>query len=121
MGESRSLDERVTEKEAQLQKTLQKANQYKAQLKKLQARKADEDRRRRTHKLIVAGGALAAVYGKVLDEDEITEVTEFLKQQRDDGFFDVGMKKMKPEEPRTIPEENEKQNIDQLFGGFFSF
>lgn len=121
MGESRSLDERVNEKEAQLNKTLQKANQYKAQLKKLKARQSDEERRRRTHKLIVAGGALAAVYGKVLEEDEVAEVAEFLTQQMRSGIFMIGMPKVNTEEQNTRVEEYEKKNEDILFGGLFDF
>ncbi len=87
MSEPRSLDERLLEKETQLKKLLEKADQYKAQLKQLQNRKADEDRKVRTHKLIVCGAKIASVFGRPLEEDESKRLAAFLREQKTNGTF----------------------------------
>ena len=87
MSTPRDLGDRVAEKEAQLKKALEKAELYKAQLKQLQAKKDTQDRKRRTHNLIIAGAELAALYGRVLYPEEVRQVIAFLRQQKDAGFF----------------------------------
>ena len=87
MSEPRSIEERVAEKEAQLEKVLKKADQYKAQIKQLEARKSEEERKKRTHKLIVCGAEIASIFGKPLEEDEVKQLSVFLKNQVETGAF----------------------------------
>ena len=122
MGEKRTLEARVQEKEKQIKRALEKAEQYKNQLKQLQNRKADEERKQRTHKLIVAGAELAALYERVLEVDEVHELIHFLRQQKETGRFDV-VKRENPikEEKAEAQEETKEQENNFDFGGLFNF
>ncbi len=109
MSEPRSLDERLLEKETQLKKLLEKADQYKAQLKQLQIRKAEENRKIRTHKLIVCGAEIASVFGRPLEEDEVKSLAEFLREQKDDGILAFLNKDITQLEGVDIPELKTKE------------
>lgn len=117
----RSLEVRVSEKEAQLEKALQKAEQYRAQLKQLQSRKRNEDQRQRTHSLIVCGAELAALYGKVLDKDEVLTVVDFLRRQKENGIFTIP--ETKPESQEASAEDLQEMDTENgnLFNGLFDF
>ena len=121
MGEARSLEDRVADKEAQLKNALAKAEKYKVQLKQLQTKKANEDRKQRTHKLIVAGAELAALYGKTLEKDEVLAVVNFLRRQKEAGIFTISeTKETIAEDPKEPITETKVDNGD-VFGGFFVF
>ena len=51
----KSYEERITEKEDELQKALDKLNQIKKQKKALERRQREQERKARTHRLIVIG------------------------------------------------------------------
>jgi hypothetical protein len=121
MGEPKSWETRVAEKEAQLQRALRKAEQYKEQLKQLQTRKANEERKQRTHRLIVAGAELAALYGRVLDQDEVLAVVDFLRQQKDNGLFTLEKTETAVTEKAKEPELEAKTENAELYGGLFDF
>lgn len=86
-SEARPFDIRISEMENRLKKTLEKAEQQKAQLRDLQTKKANEERKQRTHQLIICGAELASVYGHTLTKDEVLAVGQFLRTQKDAGFF----------------------------------
>lgn len=118
---ARSLAERVAEKEAQLEKAQKKADQYKEQLKQLQARHRSEEQRQRTHKLIVCGAEIAALFERVLDQDEVLVVVNFLREQKELGNFTLEKTKTaETEEPRK-PEKNTDQDNNDWFNGMFDF
>ncbi len=116
---AKPLKDRVAEKEAQLQKTMDKAERCKAQLKKLKDRQDNEERKERTHKLIVCGAELAALYGHVLSKDEMSSLVDFLRSQKDAGIFTFSESgEAISQEPK---EQNEKNELDSFFGDFFGF
>ena len=121
MAEPKSWETRVAEKEAQLQRALRKAEQYKEQLKQLQTRKANEERKQRTHRLIVAGAELAALYGRVLDQDEVLAVVDFLRQQKNAGTFTLEKTETDVTENTQEPEMEAKQENENFYGGLFEF
>ena len=118
---ARPITERVAEVKAKREKTKKKLDQYDEQIKRLEKQDADEKRRQRTHALVVCGAELAALFGKVLDKDEILTVVNFLREQQSAGIFTLEKQKPKvTEEPRE-PEEKTERNESNLFGGFFDF
>lgn len=118
---ARPITERVAEVKAKREKTKKKLDQYDEQIKRLEKQDADEKRRQRTHALVVCGAELAALFGKVLDKDEILTVVNFLREQQNAGGFTLEKQKPKvTEEPRE-PEEKTERNESNLFGGFFDF
>jgi hypothetical protein len=119
--DARSHDERVADLQARRDKARKRAAQYDEQIKRLERKAAEEERKQRTHSLIVCGAEIAALFDKVLDQDEIYTVVNFLREQRDLGFFTLEKAEMAAKE--TDREEAEKRSDDfgDLFGGFFDF
>ena len=86
----RDFETRIAEAEAKLQKAIEKAEKEKARLKQLQTKKADAERKERTHLLIVCGAEIAALYGgQHLNIEEIHAVVDYLKQQKESGAFSI--------------------------------
>ena len=118
----RSVEIRVAEKEKQLEIAMQKVQQCKNQLRDLNNRKSDEERKKRTHQLIVLGAEVSALYGHTLTTDEVHAVINFLRQQKEEGVFSIEEKKFEELETREEAEEKEKEQEDAFgFGGMFSF
>ena len=111
----RSLEMRVQEKQEQLERTLKKAEKYKEQLKQLKSRAKTVEYKQRTHKLVVCGAQLAALFEHVLEEEEIYQVVNFLREQMKLGRFELVKKEMVvPEEPKI--EQEEKKTIEEVWG-----
>ena len=106
MSEPRSFDIRISEKEEQLKKALEKVKQYKAQIKTLQTKKRNEDQRQRTHNLIVCGAEVAALYEHVLSKDEIILLVNFLKEQKEQGVFTIENPHSDSENNSSVPEND---------------
>ena len=118
---ARPIIERVAEVKAKREKTRKKLEQYDEQIKRLEKQDADEKRRQRTHALVVCGAELAALFGKVLDENEILAVVNFLREQQNAGAFTLEKQKSAvAEEPRE-PSENTQSIEGEPFGGLFNF
>lgn len=118
----RSIEERVAEKEKQLEAALQKVQQYKNQLRDLNNRKSNEERKKRTHQLIVCGAEIASLYGHTLSTDEIHAVINFLRQKKEEGVFSVAENEQTQLEAREETEEETKEQEDEIgFGGMFNF
>lgn len=117
----RPYEERVAEVKAKRDKAQKRVKQYDEQLKRMEEQDAEDKRKKRTHALVVCGAELAALFGKVLDKDEILTVVNFLREQQSAGIFTLEKQKPKvTEEPRE-PEEKTERNESNLFGGFFDF
>ena len=118
---ARSHNERVADLQVKRDKAKKKVAQYDEQIKRLEKQAAEESRKRRTHALIVCGAEIAALFDKVLDQDEIYTVVNFLREQRELGNFTL--EKTETAAVETIEEEPEKTKDDfgDLFGGFFDF
>lgn len=118
---ARPYEERVAEVKAKREKAKKKVEQYDEQIKRLEKQDADEKRRQRTHALVVCGAELAALFGKVLNEEEILMVVNFLREQQNAGIFTLEKQKPKETEEPREPEEKTERNESNLFGGFFDF
>ena len=118
----RTYDERLREKQEQLERTLNRLNQQREQLKELKAKQQSEERRERTHKLITAGAQLSAMYGHTLEEDEIYALIGFLKEQQAKGVFDLTVNQ-EPMKEDVVKEQEEtvEPKDDFMFGGMFEF
>lgn len=84
---TRSLEERIQEKDLQAQKLMEKAKQYEAQRKQLVKRQQEEERKKRTHRLIQIGAAVESVLGSTIVEEDIPKLIAFLKKQEANGGF----------------------------------
>ena len=71
--------------------------------------------------LIVCGAEIAALYGKVLSEDEIHAVVNFLREQQNAGYFTLEKQKAEVTEESRVPSENTQGNEGEPFGGLFNF
>ncbi len=96
----RSLDERVAEKQRLLEAKIQEMKACEAQLKALTAKKRDEDRKARTHRLIEIGGAVESVLGEPITHEMIPLLLDFLEtQERNGKYFSKAMKRAKAQRP----------------------
>ena len=118
---ARPYEERIAEVVAKRDKAQRRVDQCNEQLKDMEKKEKEEQRKRRTHSLIVCGAEIAALFDKVLDQDEIYTVVNFLREQRELGNFTLEKTEIAAVE--TIEEEPEKTKDDfrDLFGGFFDF
>lgn len=81
-----TLEERLNEKQEQLQKMLEKAKQYEQQLKQLEAKKKEEDRKARAHRLIELGASVESVLGIPIEGKEVlTKLMDFLAELEGNG------------------------------------
>ena len=98
MAGKRTLDERIQEKDNLMQQALSKVKEYEAQIKQLEKRKKEEERRARTHRLITIGGVVSSVLGRDFVEGDDMRLMNFLKQQeRNGGYFSKAMNKSAPD------------------------
>ena len=98
MASKRTIDERIQEKDNMMQQLLTKAKQYEAQIRQLEKRKKEEERKARTHRLITIGGAVSAVLGRDFVEGDDMRLMNFLKQQERNGnYFSKAMNKGAPD------------------------
>ena len=104
-----TLSERVEEKERQLQKTIKKMEQLKEQVKQLKIRKAEDDRKTRTHNLIVCGAEIASLYGRVLNIDEVHMLLSHLRAEKENGVFDIVL-----DDVQNLSSEDEMQEIENV-------
>ena len=121
--EKRTIEERVAEQEKKLENALLRVQQYKEQLKALENRKADEEKKHRTHMLIVCGAELSALFEHTLTEDEIHIVVNHLRDEMNRGIFRLEKKEMPVQEMTRVPVQEVKKEEDE-FGdafGLFNF
>ena len=118
---ARPITERVAEVKKKREKTKKKLEQYDEQIKRLEKLDAEEKRKQRTHALVVCGAELAALFGKVLDKNEVLVVVNFLREQQNAGNFTLEKQKSEETEEPRVPSENTQRNEGQPFGGFFNF
>lgn len=80
MSSKKTLDQRVQEKEAQLNEFLKKAKQYEAQLKMLQAKQKEENRKARNHRLIEIGASIESVLDHPVEKEMLPSLISWLKE-----------------------------------------
>lgn len=76
----RSYDEKLEE-------ILKKKEQLDAQAKMIKKRKSEDERRKRTRRLIELGGIVESILGRATTDDDKTRFLNFLKKQESNGKF----------------------------------
>lgn len=118
---TRPLTERVAKIKERRERTKKKLEQYDEQVKRLEKQAAEEERKQRTHNLIVCGAELASLFGKVLNRDEALSVVNFLREQLQLGTFMLPISKNEESEPVLESEQATKQENDDWCNGMFNF
>lgn len=91
---TRSLEERIQEKNLRAQKLIEQAKKTEAQVKQLEKCQQAEERKKRTHRLIQIGAAVESVLDMSIEEEYIPRLITFLKKQEANGkFFSKAMQK----------------------------
>ena len=121
MAEKRTYEERILEKQQQIERNEKRIEQYKAQVKRLKAKAKEEERKARTHKLIVAGAELAALYNEVLEIESVHMLINFLREQKEQGRFDLTKKEEPMQEVVMEQEEKAKTEDEFFFDSMFDF
>ena len=102
MSSKRSLEERINEKNEMKEKALEKVRQYEAQLKMLEKKQKEADRKARTHRLITIGGVVEAVLGREFRDGDNKKLENFLRtQERNGRFFTKAMEKDIPDDKES--------------------
>ncbi|MCR5222215.1 MAG: DUF3847 domain-containing protein [Lachnospiraceae bacterium] len=121
MSSKRTIDERLIEKNEQLKKAMETAKQYQTQLRQLEKQKAQEDRKKRTKRLIEIGSAVESVLGRDFGEGDIVRLINFLRKQNERGnFFTQAMElpldesSKKPTAPIPKAESEQTDSIGQF-------
>ena len=100
---TKSYEERLLEMERREQESLEKAKKYAAQKRELQKRQKAEERKKRTHRLCVIGGAVESVLGCPIEEEDIPKLIGFLKRQEANGrYFSKAMQKEQIQEAEEM-------------------
>lgn len=79
-NERRSIGERI----AELQ---EKQKQLKEQEKKLRAKQSQEERKKRTKRLIEIGAAVESVLNRPIEKEDLPKLVAFLKLQEQRGYY----------------------------------
>ena len=88
------VDELIQEKDLRIEKLAQELKHYEAQKKQLEKRRNEEERKKRTHRLIEIGAAVESVLGRCIENEEIPKLIAFLNKQESNGkFFSKAMQK----------------------------
>lgn len=88
----RTYEERKDELSKKQIAYLEKANNLKEQIKELEKKQAEENRRKRNHRLIEEGAAVESVLGKTIEKDDIPKLIGFLNKQEQNGkYFSTAM------------------------------
>lgn len=111
----KSIEERIDIKDDEIQKLLERASQLKAQKRQLEQRKKAEERKARTHSLIVIGGIVSSVLNRDFVEGDDMRLMNFLKtQERNGNYFSKAMNKGAPDtakkETASDTESHDVQN-----------
>ena len=88
----RTYEERKDELSKKQITYLEKANNLKEQIKELEKKQAEENRRKQHHRLIEVGAAVESVLGKAIEKDDIPKLIGFLNKQEQNGkYFSTAM------------------------------
>lgn len=91
MGITKDFEQRITEKQKQLDEMLERAKKYQAELRGLQNKKKEEERRQRTHRLVEVGATVESVIKCPIQKNELPKLLAWLEEQEknDRGFSKV--------------------------------
>lgn len=118
---ARPLKERIAEKKAQKARYDKMSAKCDEEIKAMEKKDAEAERKHRTHMLIVAGAELAALYGRALEKDEVLAVVDFLRRQKNAGIFTLEKTETTVAETIREPEAKTKTGNGDLFEDIFNF
>lgn len=114
MPSKKSFEERIAELDSRAQNAFEKAKQYEAQKRNLEKRKKEEDRKKRTHRLIEIGAAVESLMDRPVQEGDELRLLNILKKQEANGrFFTKAMEKPIPQQYTQVSEESLTQEIQK--------
>ena len=93
MGDNRRpLEVRIAEKQRLLEAEKKRLKEYENQMKLLNAKKREQDRKERTHRLIEVGATLESVLKAPITGDMIPKLLDWLEsQERKGSYFSKAM------------------------------
>ena len=104
----KSIDERIDDKDSEIQKYLEKARQIQEQKRILEKQKKESDRKMRTKRLIEIGASVESVLGREFQEGDNIRLMNFLKaQERNGKYFSKAMEK----ELQAISDRNTSSDV----------
>lgn len=100
---TKPIEQRIDEKDSEIQKYLDKARQLQEQKKLLEKQKKEADRKARTKRLIEIGASVESVLGRDFRDGDNIRLMNFLKaQERNGKYFTKAMDK-------ELPKSNESE------------
>lgn len=106
---TKPIEQRIDEKDSEIQKYLDKAKQLQEQKKLLEKQKKEADRKARTKRLIEIGASVESVLGRDFRDGDNIRLMNFLKaQERNGKYFTKAMDK---ELPKSDESEAATQDI----------
>lgn len=84
---SKSFEERIDEKDEQIQKHLEIVKQIKEQKKDLEKRQKEKERKERTKRLIQIGAIAEKILGRPFLDDDNIRFMNFLQKQETNGRY----------------------------------
>ena len=94
---TKPIEQRIDEKDSEIQKYLDKARQLQEQKKLLEKQKKEADRKARTKRLIEIGASVESVLGRDFRDGDNIRLMNFLKaQERNGKYFTKAMDKELP-------------------------
>ena len=88
MGDNRRpLEVRIAEKQRLLEAEKKRLKEYENQMKLLNAKKREQDRKERTHRLIEVGAAVESVLKAPITNDMLPRLLDWLESQEKKGRY----------------------------------
>ena len=87
MAAKRTLEERIADEERKETEAMERARQYAAKKKQLERQKREQDRKKRTKRLIECGAVAESVLGRPLVDGDATRLMNFLNLQERNGNY----------------------------------
>ena len=106
MSRKRSYQERIDELMKRKNDCDEKSKQLNAQMKELEKKKSEQERKVRTRRLVRTGSVAETVLGRAIEGDEdLDRFKKFLLKQEDRGrFFSKAMNPPDSAEPEVVAE-----------------
>ncbi len=81
----RTLEERLADKQRLLEAERQRLKEYEYQMRQLNAKKREEDRKARAHRLIEIGATVESVLGEPITKEMLPSLLDWLELQEKNG------------------------------------
>lgn len=92
MSRKKSYQERIDFYKSKKAECEEKSKKYDAEIKQLERKQSEEERKARTHRLIRIGGIAEAILDRAFEEEDFGRFEAFLvKQERNGKFYSSAM------------------------------